>query len=93
MVDVSIRRAGLFAAIEIVDTGCGIADDHMSRVFDRFFRAAPDDVDGSGLGLSIVAAVARHHGFRVELRNNEDRRGLRARVLIDQPENAPLIQS
>jgi two-component system OmpR family sensor kinase len=90
-IDVSIHRAGLFTAIEIADTGCGIAEENMPRVFNRFFRAAADDSDGSGLGLSIVAAVARHHGFRVVLQNRGDRPGLRARILINHPENAPLI--
>jgi len=90
-IDVSIHRAGLFTAIEIADTGCGIAEENMPRVFNRFFRAASDDSDGSGLGLSIVAAVAKHHGFRVVLQNRDDRRGLRAQILIDHPENAPLI--
>ncbi len=92
-IDVSIHRAGLFSAIEIADTGCGIAEENMPRVFNRFFRAASDDSDGSGLGLSIVAAVAKHHGFRVVLKNRDDRRGLRAQILIDHPENAPLIPS
>ena len=92
-IDVSIHRAGLFSAIEIADTGCGIAEENMPRVFNRFFRAASDDSDGSGLGLSIVAAVAKHHGFRVVLQNRDDRRGLRAQILIDHPENAPLIPS
>ena len=92
-IDVSIHRAGLFSAIEIADTGRGIAEENMPRVFNRFFRAASDDSDGSGLGLSIVAAVAKHHGFRVVLQNRDYRRGLRAQILIDHPENAPLIES
>lgn len=51
------------STVTVGDRGPGIADADRARVFERFYRA---DVDrtrpGSGLGLSIVAAVARRHG-------------------------------
>lgn len=53
------------AVITISDDGPGIAAEMLPRVFDRFVRAdtARAHTDGSGLGLSIVAAiVAAHHG-------------------------------
>jgi two-component system OmpR family sensor kinase len=40
-------------------------------VFDRFFRANPD-VEGSGLGLSIVKAIAARYGGDVTLKNRAD---------------------
>ena len=55
---------------EIVDSGIGISDDAISKVFDRLFRVteANSSVEsGAGLGLSIVKSIVdRHHG-RVEL--------------------------
>jgi two-component system, OmpR family, sensor kinase len=66
-VDVNIRQCGRRAVVEIADTGCGMPSDLLPRVFDRFFRAAPPGIEGNGLGLSIVKAIADRHGLGVEL--------------------------
>jgi signal transduction histidine kinase len=52
------------AVIQVTDTGPGIPRDVRGRIFDRFYRldAAPG---GSGLGLSIVKAIAESHGGQV----------------------------
>jgi two-component system OmpR family sensor kinase len=53
------------AVLEVEDEGRGIPDADADRVFERFFRADPSrsrDSGGSGLGLSIVAALAEAHG-------------------------------
>jgi two-component system OmpR family sensor kinase len=58
------------ARISVVDHGPGIAPDSAQHVFERFWRADPGRVraqGGSGLGLSIVAAIADAHGGRVLL--------------------------
>jgi two-component system, OmpR family, sensor kinase len=78
-VDVSIRPCGERAVVEIADTGCGISKDLLPRVFDRFFRAAPPGIEGNGLGLSIVKAIADRHDLEVEL-GLRDRGGLVATV-------------
>jgi two-component system OmpR family sensor kinase len=66
-VDVSIRPCGERAVVKIADTGCGIPEDLLPRVFDRFFRAAPPGIEGNGLGLSIVKSIADRHDLEVEL--------------------------
>jgi two-component system OmpR family sensor kinase len=68
-VKVSARRSGHDALIEVSDDGPGIPADLRARVFDRFVRGYGDrsGATGSGLGLSIVRAVAESHGGRVEL--------------------------
>lgn len=55
--------------IWVRDTGPGIADDERDRIFERFHRGRPtgSGADGSGLGLSIVKAIAEAHGGRVEV--------------------------
>ena len=68
--------------IEVADRGPGMSDDDAARAFDRFHRAAengardPEHPDagqdgstggGSGLGLSIVQAIARAHGGQATL--------------------------
>jgi signal transduction histidine kinase len=60
--------------IAVRDTGGGIPDDHLPRVFDRFYkvdaaRSGTDEPSGSGLGLSIVRAIIERHGGSVTARN------------------------
>ena len=79
-IDVSVRLEGGPMVVEILDTGCGIAEAELPRIFDRFFRAASNDVEGSGLGLSIAATVATQHGLAIDIANRTDRSGVRVRV-------------
>ena len=79
-VDVSVRASGASATVEIVDTGCGIPPGNLPHLFDRFFRAASAEVEGSGLGLSIVDAIARRHSLKVEITNRADCTGVRVLV-------------
>lgn len=53
------------------DDGDGVAGDEQARIFERFFRGRDGRrrSDGSGLGLSIVAAIAEGHGGRASLRS------------------------
>lgn len=54
-------------ALTVLNRGEDIAAEHLPRVFDRFFRAQPSrnaSDTNHGLGLSIVAAIARMHGGR-----------------------------
>lgn len=71
-VDVTVRREGQLAIIEVIDEGPGIASADLPRVFDRFFRGAGHDAPGSGLGLAIVQALAQSYRGRVTLENRRD---------------------
>lgn len=56
--------------IRVKDEGPGIAREHQSRLFERFYRvdkARSKDIGGTGLGLSIVKHIAQIHGGRVTL--------------------------
>ena len=67
-VHVSVRAAGERVRLEVADEGPGLEPAVADRVFERFFRGDPARSrarGGSGLGLSIVAAVAEAHGGRV----------------------------
>lgn len=54
-----------WACIEVLDQGPGIDPLYKEKVFDKFFRLPGQQVQGSGLGLSILRSVLRHHGGRV----------------------------
>jgi two-component system OmpR family sensor kinase len=68
-VELTARRDGDEALLEVIDDGPGISSDMEDLVFDRFVRGdGPSDTaggGGSGLGLAIVRAVAESHGGSV----------------------------
>jgi signal transduction histidine kinase len=52
--------------VSVQDNGIGIPTEDYDRIFEPFVRAgAPDGIEGSGLGLSIVATIIRQHGGRI----------------------------
>jgi two-component system phosphate regulon sensor histidine kinase PhoR len=56
--------------LRVADTGIGIPDEHLSRVFERFYRvdrSRSKHIGGTGLGLSIVKHSAEIHGAKVYL--------------------------
>ncbi len=60
--------------ISIEDSGPGVPEEHLGRVFDRFYKADASRTgtttpSGSGLGLSIVRAIVTRHGGTVEVEN------------------------
>ena len=80
VVDVRLLQDHGRVALEVVDTGPGIPQEMLPRVFDRFFRVPGTGANGSGLGLSIAQAAAQRCGLSLTLRNRDDRSGLIARV-------------
>ncbi|MCC9706852.1 HAMP domain-containing histidine kinase [Streptomyces sp. MNU76] len=72
--------------IEVLDDGPGIPDELRARLFDPFVRGEETRAAGSGLGLSIVAAIATAHGGVVTLEPSEpSHRGAWFRVRIPAP--------
>jgi signal transduction histidine kinase len=53
--------------VKVVDHGQGIPEEHLERIFDRFHRAVPQGIPGSGLGLYIVSQLAAAQGCRVSV--------------------------
>ncbi|MCI3206673.1 MULTISPECIES: HAMP domain-containing sensor histidine kinase [Pandoraea] len=70
-VDISTRVRGLSVDIVVMDSGPGIDESVLPRVFDRFFRVNADG-EGSGLGLAIVKAIVMRYEGTVTLRNRRD---------------------
>ncbi|MFJ8805897.1 sensor histidine kinase [Streptomyces sp. NPDC102490] len=69
-VTLGARRVAGAVAIEVKDTGSGIRQEDLPRVFDRFWRAEQSRsrrTGGSGLGLSIVGQLVRAHGGEVSV--------------------------
>ncbi len=66
-VDVSAGVEAGAPYLEVADTGPGIPPAERARVFDRFYRSPGAAEGGSGLGLSIVKAIAERHGATLAL--------------------------
>jgi two-component system OmpR family sensor kinase len=67
-VDVRVERSGSLTALRVRDEGPGMDEEQASRVFDRFYRGTASGRDnGSGLGLFIVATVAKSLGGHVSV--------------------------
>jgi signal transduction histidine kinase len=67
-VRVAVRSDGGEGVLEVEDRGPGLSPDDRERVFQRFFRGATaGGTQGLGLGLSLVAEVARWHGGKIEV--------------------------
>src|SRR6266545_3606404 len=65
-VDLRLRAAEGLAELEVGDTGIGVAEADLARVFDRFWRAqSTRGTSGSGLGLAITKWVVQAHGGTV----------------------------
>jgi signal transduction histidine kinase/ligand-binding sensor domain-containing protein len=63
---VSLRRVENEVQISVVDSGCGIPDDILPRIFDAFFTTRSAG-EGSGLGLYIVKKIIDQHRGRIEV--------------------------
>ncbi|PKY11318.1 two-component sensor histidine kinase [Acidithiobacillus marinus] len=75
-VTISVRSEGSDALLEVMDSGPGIPMAESERIWEPFYRIPGTEEEGSGLGLSIVLAIADQLGGQVSLRPRPDRSGL-----------------
>ncbi len=81
-VEATVERNNGEVVLSVEDDGPGIPLELREKVFERFFRGAGDQSGSSGLGLSIVRAVAEQHRGSVRLEEPLDGRGARFVVRI-----------
>ena len=56
-----------FAEVEFADTGCGIAKEHLGRIFDPFYTTK--GTKGTGLGLAVSYGIVEQHGGEIRVRS------------------------
>ena len=72
-IEVRSSADGNKCTIEVADTGIGISDEGIKRVFERFYRedkARSRETGGSGLGLSIAKVIVQEHGGTIKASHN-----------------------
>jgi signal transduction histidine kinase len=80
-IEISVTTGGGRVRLQVADDGPGISTADRARAGQPFVKFTGSAADGSGLGLSLVAAIVRLHRGRLELQDNEP--GLR--VVVDLP--------
>jgi two-component system OmpR family sensor kinase len=87
---VRLAEAGQGVVLEVADSGPGMSAETAARAFDRFHRGASpqNDRTGSGLGLSIVQAIAVAHGGQAAIESVPGR-GTRVRIWLPARRPAP----
>ncbi len=75
-VTVTVYKSGEDVRIKVSDTGIGIAEEDLQRIFDKFYRIRSEttkNIAGSGLGLSIVKRVVDLHKGTIHVESVEDK--------------------
>ncbi len=92
-IEVSARLEDALVVLAVADSGCGIADADLERIFQRFARAEPHrsrQTGGLGLGLAIVQAIAEAHGGSVRVQSTFGHGSVFEVLLPLAPETAPM---
>ena len=84
-VEVAVQRRGDAAECSVRDTGPGISPEHLPQVTRRFYRAAPQGVEGSSLGLALVKEILRRHGSQLEIHSEVEGESTGTRVSFSMP--------
>ena len=71
-VAVSLQRGEQGVECAVRDTGPGIPAEHLPHITRRFYRAASQEVEGSGLGLALVERILRRHGSHLEIESHTE---------------------
>jgi signal transduction histidine kinase len=64
-VAIRARQKDSEVLVEVTDTGCGVPQEELPKVFEDFFRGSNTEARGTGLGLSISKRIIEAHGGRI----------------------------
>ncbi len=76
------RDSRKFVVLEVRDDGPGVPKEERGAIFERFYRIQGTQARGSGIGLSLVAGIAKLHDAAIEIDEGRGGRGLCVRLLF-----------
>jgi signal transduction histidine kinase len=83
-VDIELLRGDAETIVRVTDTGCGISEQEREAVLRRFYRSDKiRNTPGVGLGLNLVAAIVKLHGFRLAIHAGP---GCRVEIICPDPQ-------
>jgi signal transduction histidine kinase len=83
-VDIDLLRENSETIVRVSDTGCGISEQESEAVLRRFYRSDKiRNTPGVGLGLNLVAAIVKLHGFRLAIHSGP---GCRVEIICPDPQ-------
>lgn len=74
-IDITLAQTDTTISIMFKDTGIGLNETQIARIFDRFYRVDSSrtrTIEGTGLGLSIVARIVKRHNGQLRVNSKED---------------------
>jgi two-component system, OmpR family, sensor histidine kinase KdpD len=85
-IEIEARLNGVWLEISVADSGPGVPDKDLVRIFDKFYRSSSTGTTaGTGLGLAISKGILEAHGGRIWAENREEG-GLRVTAALPRPE-------
>jgi two-component system sensor histidine kinase KdpD len=72
-IEIGCRNAGNWLRIAISDSGPGIPDSELPKIFSKFYRAPGAPAGGVGLGLAITRVIVEAHGGKLTANNRQPR--------------------
>jgi signal transduction histidine kinase len=87
----TVEKKDMYALISIADSGIGIEEENITRIFDKFYRGDRSrTTPGNGLGLCLVQAVVNAHGGSVDVKSSPGRGSIfSVRLPLSPPNRKP----
>ena len=79
--DVNVKCDGDFVLFSVSDTGCGISEENLSKIFEPYFTTK---ATGTGLGLTVVYKIIKEHGGDISVESTVGK-GTTFRIRIPVP--------
>ena len=85
-IKICARSDDRFVKVSIADSGCGMSDEELSRMFEPYFTTKPD---GHGLGMMIINAIVRAHDGNIDIESKE---GEGTMITVSIPRSEPAVR-
>ena len=68
-ISVRLKSTALFGMIEITDNGCGMDEEDLRHIFERFYRGKNSSPESVGIGLALTKAIIERHNGKIEVKS------------------------